>query len=62
MGLSSATIEENRAEFILRVMLPVERIAGDLNFKMALQNETSNCFIAKDGNCRKVYVSHIEEL
>ena len=52
MGLSSATIEENRVEFILRVMLPVERIAGDLNFKMALQNETSNCFIVKDCICR----------
>lgn len=65
MGLSSATIEENRVGFILGVMLQVERIAGDLNFKMALQNETSNCSIAKDcingkkcvGHWRKTLVS-----
>lgn len=62
MGLSSATIEENRVEFILGAVLPVELITGELNFKMALLNEIANCFIAKDGNCRKEYVSHIEEL
>lgn len=43
------------------VLLPVEWITGELNFKIELLNEIANCFIVKDGNCRKEYVSHIEE-
>ena len=54
MGLSSATIEENRVGFILGAVLPVELITGELNFKMAGTSAVRNC--------RKEYVSHIEEL